>query len=179
MHNTPKTVPAFYDPEPGAPPLFPPMLTDQLELFGKDNHRPTTLIADKILVPKVSIVAPTTKPLSTPAPEFKIAKRPLKHFESASSPYPKKVAFMSSRSQTPMPSDLNGSSDSLSDSGSSSSSSMNLLENSKIPKPIGEPGHPGRGGYTLDEALDWNPKTYGKFKVRKVCPSACKEFMNN
>ncbi|KAG1761660.1 hypothetical protein EDD22DRAFT_953845 [Suillus occidentalis] len=131
MHNTPKTVPAFYDPEP---------------------------------VPKVSIIAPTTKPLSTPAPEFKIAKWPLKHFESTSSPYPKKVAFMRSCSRTPMPLDLDGSLDSLSDSSSSSSASMNLSEDSKIPKPISEPGCPGRGGYTLYKALDWNPKAYGKFK---------------
>ncbi|KAG2752468.1 hypothetical protein P692DRAFT_20685293, partial [Suillus brevipes Sb2] len=27
-----------------------------------------------------------------------------------------------------------------------------------------EPGRPGRGGYTLQEALDWNPKAYTKFK---------------
>ncbi|KAI5997648.1 hypothetical protein F5J12DRAFT_895777 [Pisolithus orientalis] len=35
---------------------------------------------------------------------------------------------------------------------------------SKIPKPIGEPGHPGHGEYTLEIALDWNHKIYVKFK---------------
>ncbi|KAG1781453.1 hypothetical protein EV702DRAFT_1192946 [Suillus placidus] len=41
---------------------------------------------------------------------------------------------------------------------------MSSLEDSKIPKPAGEPGHPGRGGYTLFEDLDWNPKAFAKFK---------------
>ncbi|KAI6028914.1 hypothetical protein F5J12DRAFT_780424 [Pisolithus orientalis] len=39
-----------------------------------------------------------------------------------------------------------------------------LLDESKIPKPIGEPGHPGHGEYTLEIALDWNHKIYVKFK---------------
>ncbi|KAG1892292.1 hypothetical protein F4604DRAFT_1672344 [Suillus subluteus] len=164
MHNTPKAVIPFYDPEPGALLPFPPMLTDQLELFGKDHHRLTTLVANKILVPKVSIVTPTTTTTSsTPAPEFKLAKRPLKHSDHGASPYPKKVAFMHSHSRTPMPSDSEGSSDVFSDSGSSTSS-INLSEDSKIPKPAGEPGRPGCGGYTLYEALDWNPKAYAKCK---------------
>ncbi|KAG1789905.1 uncharacterized protein HD556DRAFT_1446693 [Suillus plorans] len=163
MRNTPKAVPPFYDLEPGAPPPFPPMLTDQLELFCKDNHRPITLVADEILVPKVSIVAPTTRSSSTPTPESKITKRSPKHSEHTSPPYPKKVAFTCSRSRTPMPSDSDGSLDFSSDSGSSTSSII-LSEDSKIPKPTGEPGRPGRGGYTLYEALDWNPKAYAKFK---------------
>ncbi|KAG1769699.1 hypothetical protein EV702DRAFT_1202727 [Suillus placidus] len=163
MSNTPKAVPPFYDPEPGAPPPFPPMLMDQLELFSKDNRRPTTLVTDEILVPKVSIVAPTTRLSPTPTPESKITKRSPKHSGYTSSPYPKKVAFTCSLSRTPMPSDSDGSSDSLSDSGSSTSS-INLSEDSKIPKPAGEPGRPGQGGYTLHEALDWNPKAYVRFK---------------
>jgi hypothetical protein len=65
-----------------------------------------------------------------------------------------------------MPLDSAGSSDFLSDS-DSSTSSINSSEE-KIPKPAGEPGRPGRGGYTLHEALEWNPKAYTKFKVREV-----------
>ncbi|KAG2141210.1 uncharacterized protein EDB93DRAFT_1252668 [Suillus bovinus] len=163
MPNIPKAVHPFYDPEPGAPPPFPPMLTDQLELFGKDHCRPMTLVADEILVPKVNIVAPTTRASSTPTPEFRLAKQSLKHSDHASSLYLRKVALTCSHSRTPMPSDSEGSLNSLLDSGSSVSS-INLLEDSKIPKPVVEPGRPGCGGYTLYEALDWNPKAYAKFK---------------
>ncbi|KAG2123446.1 hypothetical protein DEU56DRAFT_917409 [Suillus clintonianus] len=167
MHNTSTStvVPPFYDLETGAPPPFPPMLTDQLELFGHVDRRPTTLIADEVLVPKASIIPAARASSSTPAPEFKLAKRMLKQSDHSSSPYLKKVTFPCSRSQTPVPSDSAGSSlDSLSDSDSSSTSDVSLSEDSKIPKPAGEPGRPGRGGYTLYEALDWNPKMYAKFK---------------
>jgi hypothetical protein len=36
----------------------------------------------------------------------------------------------------------------------------------KIPKPSGEPGRPGRGGYNLGEAINWDPATFRKLKVR-------------
>ncbi|KAG2118567.1 hypothetical protein BD769DRAFT_1672225 [Suillus cothurnatus] len=62
-----------------------------------------------------------------------------------------------------MPSDSSSSLGSMSDS-DSSTLTENLSEDSKIPKPPGEPGHPGHGGYTLNGALDWNPKAYAKFK---------------
>jgi hypothetical protein len=35
----------------------------------------------------------------------------------------------------------------------------------KIPKPDGEAGRPGRGGYNLEVALGWSPKLYKKLKV--------------
>jgi hypothetical protein len=168
--RTSNAVPPFYDSEPGAPPPFPPMLTDQLELFGKILRPSTTLIADEVLVPKASIIVPDIRASSTPAPEFKLAKRSLKHSDRSHrspSPYPKKVAFTYPHSQTPKSLDSASSSDSLSDS-DSTTLSVNLSEDSKIPKPAGEPGRPGRGGYTLREALDWNPKAYAKFKVRRM-----------
>ncbi|KAG1720022.1 hypothetical protein EDB19DRAFT_1918325 [Suillus lakei] len=166
MHNTSTPVPPFYDSEPGAPLPFPPMLTDQLELFGNVDHPPTTLIADEVLVPQASIVPTARASSSTPAPEFKLAKWRLKHSDHYSSPYPKKAAFpcSHSHSRTPLPSDSVSSLDSLSDSNSSSTSGASLSEDLKVPKPAGEPGRPGRGGYTLYEALDWNPKAYAKFK---------------
>ena len=50
-------------------------------------------------------------------------------------------------------------------SGSSESESSDSTDGT-IPKPPGEVGRPGRGGYTLDDALDWNPKAFKKLKVR-------------
>ncbi|KAG1887549.1 uncharacterized protein F5891DRAFT_1199594 [Suillus fuscotomentosus] len=161
--RTSDAVPPFYDSEPSAPPPFPSMLTDQLELFGKVHRPSTTLIADEVLVPKASIIVPIIRASSTPAPESELAKRSLKHSDRSFSPYSTKVAFTRSDSQTPKSLDSASSSDSLSDS-DSTTSSVNLSEDSKIPKPAGEPGRPGRGGYTLREALDWNPKAYAKFK---------------
>ncbi|KAG1761267.1 hypothetical protein EDD22DRAFT_847892 [Suillus occidentalis] len=152
MRNTSKAVCPFHDQEPSAPPPFPPMLTDQLELFSSPRHS-TMLITDEILPPK---------PKNMLAPEFKLAARPPKNTHP-SSPYPKVVCRERSRSRTPISSDSSGSFDSLSDS-DLSTSAASLSEDSKIPKPAGEPGRPGRGGYMLREALDWSPKAYTKFK---------------
>ncbi|KAG2740496.1 hypothetical protein P692DRAFT_20658526, partial [Suillus brevipes Sb2] len=151
------TVPPFYDQEQsGAPPLFPPMLTDQLELLGS-IHRPTTLIADEIIVSIVSLRTPPAL-----APEFKIAKRSRK--PDYSSPYPKKAIRARSRSMTPsICSDSQSSSNHSFDSGSSTSITP-LSEDSKIPKPLGEAGGSGRGRYILYDALNWSPKKYTEFK---------------
>ncbi|KIK35120.1 hypothetical protein CY34DRAFT_28275, partial [Suillus luteus UH-Slu-Lm8-n1] len=162
MPNKTLTVSAFYDQEPGAPPPFPPMLTDQLELFDS-AHRSTMLVADEILPSKISALDPPhTQLKDTVVPESKLAAQP---FKIDSSLYSKKVLFERSRSnsRTPMPSESLSSLESMSDS-CSSTSNESLSDDSKIPKPPGEPGRPGRGGYTLNEALDWNPRAYAKFK---------------
>lgn len=39
------------------------------------------------------------------------------------------------------------------------------LDDVKIPKPPGEAGQPGCGGYMLEEALDWDSKSFRKLKV--------------
>ncbi|KAG2109489.1 hypothetical protein BD769DRAFT_1674864 [Suillus cothurnatus] len=151
MHNTLTAVSPFYDQEPGAPPPFPPMLTDRLILFSSPRHS-TMLITDEILLPK---------PKNILAPEFKLTTCPSKNTDHLFSPYLKSGSLEHSHSWTPIPSDSSTSLDSLSDSDLSTSAS--LSEDSKIPKPPGEPEHPGHGGYMLCEALDWSPKAYSKF----------------
>ncbi|KAG1860977.1 hypothetical protein C8R48DRAFT_774237 [Suillus tomentosus] len=149
MPNKINTVSPFYDQEPGAPPPFPPMLTDQLELFDS-AHRSTMLVADEILPSKISAIDPPMQLKGTLVPECKLAARP---FKNDPSPYSKRVSFKRSRSNSrmpgPMPSDSLSSLDSMSDSGSSTSTES-LSDDSKIPKPPGEP--------------DWNQKAYAKFK---------------
>ncbi|KAG2100708.1 uncharacterized protein F5147DRAFT_655496 [Suillus discolor] len=170
MPNKTNTVSPFYDQEPDAPPPFPPMLTDQLELFGSAHHS-TTLVADKILPSRISTVNP---PQHIKHPQLKDTLVP--------SPYLKKILFSPSHSnsQIPMPSDSSGSLDSASDSGSSTLT-KSLLEDLKIPKPPGEPGCLGHGGYTLCEV----PKVYAKFKcassqnhelLKVVCNKAVNAF---
>ncbi|KIM63405.1 hypothetical protein SCLCIDRAFT_24297 [Scleroderma citrinum Foug A] len=50
--------------------------------------------------------------------------------------------------------------------GASSESSLTSFESGtiKIPKPEGEAGRPGRGGYNLKAQLAWNPATFSKLK---------------
>ena len=55
-----------------------------------------------------------------------------------------------------------------SDASDSSESGLECSTNSDsrtIPKLPGEAGQPGHGGYTLEDALDWNPNTFKKLKV--------------
>ncbi len=40
-------------------------------------------------------------------------------------------------------------------------------EERKIPKPRGEPGRPGSGGYRLEDKLGWNKATFEAITVRK------------
>lgn len=162
MHSTSKHVCAFYDQEPGAPPPFPPMLTDQLELFGTTHHHSTMLIVDEILPPRASNVVPPIPHTQLKTPEFKLAAHPFRNTNRFSSPYPKRVSLEHFPSRALTPSDSSDSISLVSDSGSSASVVV-LSEDSKIPKPPGEPGRPGRGGYTLYNALDWSPKSYVKF----------------
>jgi hypothetical protein len=55
-----------------------------------------------------------------------------------------------------------------SESESQWSSSDNVSETGRIPKPDGEPGRPGRGGYNLQEALAWDSKSFQRLKVRHI-----------
>ncbi|KAG2342970.1 hypothetical protein BDR05DRAFT_1000287 [Suillus weaverae] len=162
MRNTSKAVSPFYDHGPSAPPPFPSMLTDQLELFV-NNLRPTVLIADDILAPKASsIVSDLLRAPPTLAPVFKLAKWLCKLPDCfVSSPYSKKVAGIHSCcSSIPVLSVSPGCSNSSSDRESVVPSAEDL----KIPKPTGEPGRPRRGGYMLYDALNWSPKAYARFK---------------
>ncbi|KAF8575840.1 hypothetical protein K439DRAFT_1623286 [Ramaria rubella] len=46
-----------------------------------------------------------------------------------------------------------------------SSESEAESDSEKIPKPIGEPGRPGQGGYNLEEAINWDVLRFKKLKV--------------
>ena len=65
--------------------------------------------------------------------------------------------------------------DSDSDSTDSSTESESESQDDaemKIAKPSGEVGRPGRGGYSLDQVLNWNPRRMSEFKVRTLVDSA-------
>ncbi|PIL35885.1 hypothetical protein GSI_01545 [Ganoderma sinense ZZ0214-1] len=56
--------------------------------------------------------------------------------------------------------------DSDSDSAGSTESEPESQDDAdmKIPKPSGEVGRPGRGGYSLEQVLNWNPRHMSEFK---------------
>ncbi|KAI9464874.1 hypothetical protein HD554DRAFT_2040588 [Boletus coccyginus] len=169
MPTTIKTVSPFFN-DTTAPPPFPPMLTDQLELFG-NNHHSSGLLVDEALSPESGKPTPAVKAdlerpqKPTVAPKFRIAAVPPLKLIHAFSPYPKKTPKQF-RNRTPSES---VSEQSLASSSDDESIFSTLSEDSKIPKPPGEPGQPGRGGYNLETTLDWNHKTYAKFKKFTHC----------
>jgi hypothetical protein len=147
----------FY--EPGAPPPPLPLLTAQTDLFY-NPLRPTALVNTEIL-PKGGL-APATHPArvthAVPANQI-MQQRHVKIPSNTRGPSPLSDITSSEHS---LDSDASESSDSeLSESDCSTD-----LDDTTIPKPPGEVGRPGRGGYTLELALDWNLKALKKLKVQ-------------
>lgn len=172
MPVTVKPIMPFYDDDSGAPPPFPCMLTDQLELFG--NTPPSTsLLADEVL--STALTGAGTLPSKNPtsvkpvsrrrSPEPVLARARIASPYSRKTPKPHRAASNASENGSTDATDATSDTDSTS---SSLSELSELSEDSKIPKPQGEPGRPGRGGYTLETALGWNQKAYSKFKVRSI-----------
>ncbi|KAI6004947.1 hypothetical protein EDD15DRAFT_2359879 [Pisolithus albus] len=179
MPMTVKTIPPFFNDNTAAPPPFPPMLTNQLELYGNTSH--SCLLTDKVnnTVTTNTVTTAITISKDKPTQRLRTTRSSSPYMKKvtatrSSLPYAKKVTF-SRRSQTRSPSHAlsHASMVSTSEESDCSSESDNddnddtssmLSEDSKIPKPPGEPGHPGRGGYNLEIALDWNQKSFAKLK---------------
>ncbi|KAI5987262.1 hypothetical protein EDD15DRAFT_2372711 [Pisolithus albus] len=145
MPTTIKPVSPFYD-NATAPPLL-----------GDHAEYPKSLLATEVLSPagldvtlaKVTAVN-TSDPLvthsrqSTPAPVFRFPSRPPKSDRRSTSPYAKRVTFQRATSAASEQSHSATDDSSASDDSSDSKSSLSTLsEDSKIPKPQGEPGRPG------------------------------------
>lgn len=135
------TIPPFY--EPGAPPPILPILIAQTEVG-------TTKRPDKLLAQEDLGTGPTRNHTSNSTHRF--------------TPYPKRQPSKHSRSSTPKHRDLTPGTESDGESQSDSSDSA-TSEDHLIPKPDGEAGRPGRGGYNLEEALGWEHKKYCRIKV--------------
>ncbi|KAI6137768.1 hypothetical protein BKA82DRAFT_4022803 [Pisolithus tinctorius] len=166
-----KSISPFYNHDSAAPPPFPTMLTDQLELLGKAScSKSSGLLADKVLPPahtlsskKVhvsEVLAQSQK--STLAPEFIVAsKTPATWFGS---PYLKRAPSQACSESTSTPSTSSDKEEvASSDNDLTSSIQLEL----KVPKPPGEPGHPGRGSYTLETVLNLNQKKYMHALINK------------
>jgi hypothetical protein len=139
------TIPPFY--EPGAPPPTLPILIAQTEVGNIE--RPDKLLAQEDLG-----TGPARNHTSNSSHRF--------------SPYPKaasrRQSSKHSRPSTPKHRDRTPCTESDGESESDSSDSA-TSEDHLIPKPDGEAGRPGRGGYNLEEALGWEHRKYCRVKV--------------
>ncbi|KAI6133979.1 hypothetical protein EV401DRAFT_2064471 [Pisolithus croceorrhizus] len=162
MPSAIKSITPFYNNDSAAPPPFPTMLTDQLELFGRtSNSKSSGLLADEVLTLAHTLSSKKVRVSEAQARSQNVTVSS-KMAARLGSPYPKRAPSQArSASSTPSNSSEEERAGSSDDESTSSTQSAEAL---KIPKPPGEPGHPGRGGYTLETALDWNQKAYSKFK---------------
>ncbi|KAI6013118.1 hypothetical protein BKA83DRAFT_4130581 [Pisolithus microcarpus] len=159
MPTTIKPVSPFYDSV-----ATPPLLSDHVEY-------PKSLLATEVISPaSLDVTLNTLGPLShsrqsTPAPVFRFPSRPPKLERHSTPPNAKRVTFQQATSAASEEThDTTEDSSASEDESDDESSLSTLSEDSKIPKPQGEPGRPGRGGYNLETALGWNDTTYLKFK---------------
>jgi len=177
-------VPPFY--EPGAPPPTLPILLAQTELVK--NPTSNKLVAQQEIGGTRSgrrsvHFAPYAKPTGSRRAQTNDTRRsrsPPRHDSKYSKP--QKRHPISSRRATPSESE---SSDSESERGPDSDLASDKDDNDKddndnddngsrsgvIPKPEGEAGRPGRGGYNLEESLEWRSKDYERLKVRTMSSS--------
>lgn len=143
--------------EPGAPPPTLPILIAQTEIGNAPT--PGKLVAQEEIGSGPTVgrlpypkrhTSPSHFPLRSSTPKLKFtSKSPITTSKSVSLD----VESMHSDSESSL--------SSLSDS----ESDHDLL----IPKPEGEAGRPGRGGYNLENTLGWEGKDYRKMKVISTC----------
>ena len=148
-----KRVPPFCEQNPT--PAAGSILSSQVELFT--TPPPTCLTFQSELPPKAPNVSlgQSQEPLFLPSKGTEKQVR-FKHVT---------VKPSRNRSVTPGHSSTNGSD---SESESDTDSVLSIVtdsDNGKIPKPEGEPGRPGRGGYNLERAINWSNKDYKRLKV--------------
>ena len=147
--------------EPGAPPPTLPILIAQTEIGNAQT--PGKLVAQEEIgsgptvtrLPYPGHTTPSHFPLRSSTPKLKATSK-----FSSKPPNTSKSVSLGIESMT---SDSESSLSSLSDSDSDDDN--NLL----IPKPEGEVGRPGRGGYNLENTLAWEGKDYRKMKVIHTC----------
>ncbi|KAI6013657.1 hypothetical protein PISMIDRAFT_19400 [Pisolithus microcarpus 441] len=159
-----RPVPAFYDSKP----YLVPVLSSQVEITLLPERRVRISASESMILTELNIFSRTATSAETPRVATPRGKTPIATTSRAQTP----------REQTPAPT-LRGksvaielpSSDSERSEGSPtpSESSLSSLESKlgasdKIPKPSGEAGRPGRGGYNLEDQLGWGEDGFKSLK---------------
>ena len=147
-----RPVPAFYDtPEPQAL----PMLSSQMEMCYQPKNPVAVSAKEEIAI----LCLP-----SAPAPERVTAPRTTN--SRATTPRAASPITKSSGKSVIINEDRRERADSPSPSVSTLSSLDKDEESSnKIPKPTGEVGRPGRGGYNLEEQMGWGQAGFKRLQV--------------
>ena len=160
-------VPFFY--EPPSPPIPLPLLTAEMDL-------PELRVGvEHIIHQEVDVSKPARRNIS-----FATASARTRRERSASLVL-SRSATPEARQPIPNAARREGSTstsgeespndDSASDGSDSEDSVVESSDDGeiKIAKPPGEVGCPGRGGYSLEQVLDWPPKRMKAFKVYRIC----------
>jgi hypothetical protein len=148
-----KPYPPLY--EPGAPPPALFVLTSQTDIFYNNPLRSSTVTANEELPPNLQTKRHrSVPPVSTASSLVRFHSVPVRQNDSICEDSDSSLTSLSNSGSDMGASDGEGDTDESDEEG-----------NNKIPKPPGEAGRPGRGGYTLRVALRWNTKDYKKLQV--------------
>jgi hypothetical protein len=180
-------------------PFFDDSSTLTVKLFNGACY-PATLLTEEALSPvgldivtpiRITIFSPSEGlPLpcshhTTPTPEFCLASHQGSHHATpipgnhtstpnygtpAHTPYPKIVGFQWATS-------ISSEVCLTSCESSLDAASSTLPDDFKIPKPQGEPGHPGCGGYMLESTLNWNHNLSVRFKASLFLHAAMHTYL--
>ena len=137
------SVPAFTD--PSLPPPVIPVLSSHIDLV----FTPPIILSSREELVFIPAAPPTTVKLISQPAHRKSTPQPAHH---------------------PVPESSSTDNNNNMSDGASSESSLTSIESGtiKIPKPEGEAGRPGRGGYNLKAQLAWNLATFLKLKVQST-----------
>jgi hypothetical protein len=172
MADTSKAVSVFY--EPGAPETVP-LLLSQTDLLLHAHQQPSLFAQEELYLERSSgVVRPRNRPsFRTSSPYHKTVT--FRNSTRSQTPYQDEVVHKKQanpvprRSATPRDHDNGYASDASESSYSSDSSVQSHLsqhsDTFKIPKPGGEVGRPGRGGYNLEAELGLHPQNFQDLKV--------------
>lgn len=155
-------VPTFYDtPEPPQP---LPMLSSQTEMCYQPKNPVAVSAKEEMAISYLPIAAPTP---SGAMVKMQCVTTPRTTNSRATTPRAASPITKPSRKSVAIDEDGGERSDSPSPSESSLSSLDGGEESStKIPKPSGEVGRPGRGGYNLEEQMGWGEAGFKRFQVK-------------
>jgi hypothetical protein len=144
-----------------------------------------------MLTASVLVRTPRPTPLPLPLAHIDLSVRlpvPLAHqrLRTASASFISSVDTSSGESPSPNPPDTTIRKDSVPPPEDvSPQSGPDGVGVEHIPKPRGEPGRPGSGGYSLENEVNWEPDAFKKLQVKLQCYSAdgvlifSQNFVNN
>jgi hypothetical protein len=162
--------------EAGPPPPSYPLVTLQTDLSHASSPAvPTITATEELSFRRVIGHAPAParvpKIAPSPGPSRTVRRLPSRSPSPYIAPVPKvkpRVVFAANEDLASQSAESSSLSD-IDESGESGDESEDEL----IRKPVGQAGRPNRGGYNLEAAMNWPPKTFQRFQVGGERPVTC------